>query len=109
MGDRLDVGFLVVWAGSLREDCCVHLPVLAEESGLEEGVAECVAGGAHVVPRAAREVLGWRPREWGAERKVEERKGHIDVGGGFGVVGEEELEVVWRRDNVFVSGVFSIP
>ena len=90
MGDRLDVGLVVVWARSLREDCRVHLPVLAQESGLEEGVAEGVAGGPHVVPGTAGEILRWFFGEWEVESEVKERKGYVDVGGGFGVVGEEE-------------------
>lgn len=61
---------MVIRAGGLCEDCRVHLPVLAQERCLEEGVAEGVAGGSHVVPGAAGEVLGWCPSEWEVEGKV---------------------------------------
>ena len=94
---------MVVWAGSLRKDCSVHLPVLAQESGLEEGVAEGVAGGSHVIPGTTREVLSRFPSEGEVKGEVEECERYVDVGSSFGVVGEEKREVVWRRDNVFVG------
>ena len=85
---------MIVRARGLGKNRRVHLPVLAEECGLQEGIAQRVACCVSF-PGAAGEVLQRLLRDGRVECEVQKSKWNFDVGARLGVVGEHKGKIVW--------------